>query len=105
MLSSFLIYIGPAFADFLQNIETILEKISPPATLVPQDVTLTYVVLVLDTLNYFLLLTYVSLRVSNFVLVSHFWHIFLSTSDICLGCQFLAHSVFIPHILSIFYDL
>ena len=74
MLSSFYIYryTGPAFTDFLQNIETSLEASSPPATSVRQDDTLTYVVFVLDTLNYFLLLSYVSQGASNFLLVSHF---------------------------------
>ena len=70
LVSSFFIYIEPAFAEFLQNIETSLEASSLPATSVHQDDTLTYVVFVLDTLNYFLLLAYISLRASNFVLVT-----------------------------------
>ena len=41
-----------------------------------------------------MLLAYISLGASNFVLVSHFLNIFLSASYLCLGCQFLAHSVF-----------
>ena len=74
LLSSFYIYrhIGPAFTDFLQNIETSLETSSPPAASVRQDDTLTYTVFVLDTLNYFLLLAYVSQGASNFFLVSRF---------------------------------
>ena len=74
LFSSLYIYthIRPPFTDLLRNIETSLETSSPPATSVPQDDTLTYGVFVLDTLNYFLLLAYVSLGASNFVLVSHF---------------------------------
>ena len=52
---------------------TSLETSSPPATSVHQDDTLTYVVFVLETLNYFfVLLAYVSLGASNFVLVCYF---------------------------------
>ena len=37
--------------------------------------------------------------------ISQFQHIFLVCLSSCLVCQFLAHLVFIPHILSIFYAL
>ena len=61
-----------SFHRLFAEYRTILETSSPPATSVHQDDTATYAVFVLDTLNYFLLLAYVSLQASNFVLVSHF---------------------------------
>ena len=48
---------------------TTLETSSPPATSFHQDEPLTHAVFVLETLNYFLLLAYVSLGASNFVIV------------------------------------
>ena len=66
------LYIGPVFRLFTEH-RTSLETSSPPATSVHQDDTLTYAVFVLETLNFFfLLLAYVSLGASNFVLVSYF---------------------------------
>ena len=75
------------------------------ATSVYQDDTLTYTVFCFGYFQLFLLLAYVSPGATNFVLVSHFYHNFLSTSVLCLGCQFLAHSVFMPYILFIFHAL
>ena len=59
---------SPPATSVLTNLETS----SPPATSFQQDDTLTYAVFVLDTLNYFLLLAYVSQGASNFLLVSRF---------------------------------
>ena len=77
LLSSFLIYIyrGSIYRLFAKH-RTSLDTTSPPATSVHQDDTLTYAVFVLETLSYFLLLAYVSLGASNFVLVSYFKNIF-----------------------------
>ena len=72
LLSSFVyIYWGSFYRLFTEH-RTSLDTSSPPATSVHQDDTLTYAVFVLETLSYFLLLAYVSLGASNFVLVSHF---------------------------------
>ena len=81
-----------------------METSSPPATSVHQDDTLIYAVFCFGYFEQFLLLAYVRLGVSNFVLGSHFWHIFLSTSVLCLGFRFLAQSV-LWYILSSFYAL
>ena len=63
----FFIYRGSFYRLFTEH-RISLEAISPPATSVHQDDTLTYAVFVLETLNYFLLLAYVRVGVNNFVL-------------------------------------
>ena len=85
---------GASFYRFFTEHRTSLETSSPPATSVHQGNTLTYAVFVLETLNCLLLLAYVSLGASTFVLVSNFKYISLSASYLCLGCKLLAHSVF-----------
>ena len=49
-----------------------LRTSSHPATSVHQDETLTHAVILLETVNYILLLAYISAGASNFVLVSYF---------------------------------
>ena len=72
LLSSFVyIYWGSFYRLFTEH-RTSLDTSSPPATSVHQDDTVTYAVFVLETLSYFLLLAYISLGASSFVLVSHF---------------------------------
>ena len=94
-----------SFHRLFTEYRTSLETSSPLATSVHQDYTLTYAAFCFGYFEVFLLLAYLSLRASNFVLVSHYQYIFLSTSVLCLGYQSLAQSVFIRHILSIFYAL
>ena len=72
LLSSFFYIYWGSFCRLFTEHRTSLDTSSPPATSVHQDDTLTYAVFVLETLSYFLLLAYVSLGASNFVLVSHF---------------------------------
>ena len=67
-----LLYTASFYRLFTEH-RTSLEKSSSPATSVHQDDALTYAVFVLVPLElFFLLLAYVSLGASNFVLVSYF---------------------------------
>ena len=62
-----------SFHRFFIEYRTSLETSSPPATSVHQDDTLTYAFFCFGDFElFFLLLAYVSLGASNFVLVSYF---------------------------------
>ena len=63
---------GSAFTDFLIEYRTSLETSSPQATPIHQDDTLIYTIFYFGYFEIFLLMAYVSLGASNFVLVRHF---------------------------------